>query len=110
MADITKADWKLFRERIGEWQEAHMEKLIKEYLDLLSGDEPASKKFWALEERINSDKRTPGVQLILKKSKIDWDLARLMHDGVITAANLEGFSEELKNYVLERAEFYFNEE
>ena len=30
MADITKADWKLFRERIGEWQEAHMEKLIKE--------------------------------------------------------------------------------
>ena len=106
MANITKADWKLFRERIGEWQEAHMEKLIKEYLELLSGDEPASKKFWAFEERINSDKRNPGVQLILKKSKIDWDLARLMHDGVITAADLEGFSEELKKNVLERADFF----
>ena len=110
MADITKADWKLFRERIGGWQEAHMEKLIKEYLDLLSGDEPASKKFWALEERINSDKRTPGVQLTLKKSQIDWDLVRLMHDGVITAVDLEGFSEELKKYVLERAEFFFDKD
>ena len=29
-----------------------MEKLNKEYVELLSGDEPASKKFWALEERI----------------------------------------------------------
>ena len=103
MADITKADWKLFRERIGGWQEAHMEKLIKEYLDLLSGDEPASKKFGTLKERIDKDRRTPGVQLTLKKSKIDWDLVRLMKDGVITAADLEGFSEGLKEYVLDRA-------
>lgn len=100
MADITKADWKLFRESIGEWQEAHMEKLIKEYSNLLSGDEPASKKFWALKERIDKDKRTPGVQLTLEKSEIDWDLVRLMKDEVITAADLEGFSEELKEYVL----------
>ena len=106
MANITKADWKLFRERIGEWQEAYMEKLNKEYVELLSGDEPASKKFWTLKERIDKDRRTPGVQLILKKSKIDWDLARLMNDGVITATDLEGFSEELKKYVLERADFF----
>ena len=79
-------------------------------MKLISEDEPGSKKFWALKERFDKDRITPGVQLILKKSKIDWDLARLMHDGVITAADLEGFSEELKKYVLERAEFYFNEE
>ena len=110
MADITKADWKLFRERIGEWQEAHMEKLNKEYVELLTGDEPASKKFWALEERINSDKRTPGVQITLEKSEVDWDLVRLMKDGVITAADLEGFSEELKKNVLERAELFFDKD
>ena len=103
MAYITKADWKLFRERIGGWQEAHMEILIKEYLDLLSGDEPASKKFWAIKERIDKDRRTPGVQLTLDKSEVDWDLVRLMKDGVITAADLEGFSEGLKEYVLDRA-------
>ena len=110
MANITKADWKLFRERIGEWQEAYMEKLNKEYVELLSGDEPASKKFWTLKERIDKDRRTLGVQLILKKSKIDWDLARLMNDGVITAADLEGFSEELKKYVLERADLFFDKD
>ena len=79
-------------------------------MKLISEDEPASKKFWAFEERINSDKRTPGVQLILKKSKIDWDLARLMNDGVITATDLEGFSEELKKYVLERADLFFDKD
>ena len=40
---ISKSDWKLFRERIGEWQEANMERLNKEYVKLLTGDEPASK-------------------------------------------------------------------
>ena len=103
MTNITKADWKLFRERIGEWQEAYMEKLNKEYVELLTGDEPASKKFWTLKERIDEDKRTPGVQLMLKKSEVDWDLVRLIKHGVITAADLEGFSEGLKEYVLDRA-------
>ena len=100
MNEISKADWKLFRERIGGWQESHMEKLNREYAELLSSDEPASKKFWALEKRIQEDRRTPGVSLMLKKSKIAWDLAALMRDGVITAEDLEGFSDELKEYVL----------
>ena len=25
----TKKDWKLYRERIGDWQEAYMEKLVQ---------------------------------------------------------------------------------
>lgn len=32
MVEISKADWKLFRERIGNWQERCMEKLSKEYV------------------------------------------------------------------------------
>ena len=110
MVDISKADWKLFRERTGGWQEAHMKKLNEEYVELLSGDEPASKKFWALEERIRLDKNTPGVQLQLRKSETDWDLVTLMRDGVITAADLEGFSEELREYVLSRANYRFPDE
>ena len=102
MVEISKADWRLFRERIGGWQEAHMKKLNKEYIELLSRDEPESKKFWALEERIRWDKNTPGVRLQLKKSEIDWDLIALMREGVITSADLEGFSAELKEYVLRR--------
>ena len=41
MLDISKADWKLFRERISGWQEAYMERLTREYIELLSSDEPA---------------------------------------------------------------------
>ena len=32
MNDITKLDWKLFQERVPEWQEHYMERLIKEYV------------------------------------------------------------------------------
>lgn len=82
-----------------------MERLNKEYVKLLTGDEPASKKFWALKERIDTDRRTPGVQLMLKKSEAAWDIALLMRDGVITAADLDGFSEELKEYVLNTVKY-----
>ena len=110
MVNISKSDWKLFRELLPGWQEAHMEKLNKEYVDLLSGDEPASKKFWALEERIRWDKNTPGVRLQLRKSEMDRDLVALMRGGVITQADLKGFSEELKEYVLRCAISRFPEE
>lgn len=48
--EVSKTDWKLYRRRIGEWQEAYMEKLIQEYVQLLSAEEKASDKFWMLEK------------------------------------------------------------
>lgn len=30
--EVTKCDWKMFRTRIGDWQEAYMERLVKEYM------------------------------------------------------------------------------
>ena len=39
MVEISKKDWKLFRERIPEWQEHYMEKLVKEYIELLSSSQ-----------------------------------------------------------------------
>jgi len=110
VVEISKADWKLFRERIPGWQEAYMEKLNREYVELLSRDEPASKKFWTLEERIRVDKNTPGVRLQLKKSETDWNLVALMREKVITAADLDGFSEDLKEYVLSRTDYSLTDE
>ena len=105
MAVFTKADWKLFQQRIGGWQEAYMERLNREYVALLSGEGLASEKFWELEKRIREDKKTPGVRLLLQKSSVDRDLVALMRQGVISAADLDGFSEELKEYVISRAEW-----
>ena len=51
--NISKKDWKLFRERLSGWQENYMEDLVKEYANFLNDDKkPASEKFWELEKRI----------------------------------------------------------
>lgn len=103
--EVSKKDWKLFRACIGEWQEAYMERLTKEYIDLLSGDENASDKFWELEERIKKDKKHPGVMLELSKENMIFDIVALINRDVITVADLKDFSDELKedvNYLLHR--------
>ena len=98
--EIKKKDWKLFMERVPEWQEKYMERLLKEYVAYLESGEPASTKFWGLEKRIKDDKRTLGVQLRLEKQNMDFDLARMVKDGVIGFKDLEGFSDEMIDRVL----------
>jgi hypothetical protein len=99
--DIKKSDWKLFRERLPGWQEKYMERLVSEYDDYLQSDVPASIKFWEMEKRIKEDKRRPGVLLSLEKKNVDFDLMRLMKDGAIEENDLEGFSQELIDRVIE---------
>lgn len=99
--DIKKSDWKLFREKLPEWQEKYMERLVKEYSDYLRSDLPASTKFWEMEKRIKEDKRRPGVLLSLEKKNVDFDMMRLMKDGAIDEKDLEGFSQELIDRVIE---------
>ena len=99
--EIKKSDWKLFRERLPEWQEKYMEHLVEEYIEFLQSDARASKKFWGMEKRINQDKRRPGVILTLAKRKLDLDLVHLLDDGVIGFDDLEGFSPELIDRVIQ---------
>ena len=95
MMEISKRDWKLFRERIPEWQEHYMERLVKEYIILLSSPGNASDHFWELEERMKKDKKHPGVMIELNKSDAIWDIALLIKKKVITLVDLEGFSDDL---------------
>ena len=97
--EVSKSDWKLFRARIGDWQEAYMERLVKEYVDLLDGAENASDKFWKLEERIKKDKKHPGVMLELSKGNMLFDIVALVKSDVIITADLADFSDELKESV-----------
>ena len=103
--EITKADWKLFRERLPEWQERYMEKLEKEYIEYLESDEAASIKWWGLREKIWNDYKCPGVQMDLVKRDADSDLVRLVMWKVITFDDLDGFSDELVDKVKENVEF-----
>ena len=93
--EISKADWKLYRERVSDWQEHYMEQLTKEYVELLTSPGNASDHFWELEKRIKQDKKHPGVLIELRKSTALWDIAYFVRDKVITMNELEGFSEEL---------------
>ena len=96
---FTKRDWALFREKIAEWQEAYMDKLNKEYIELLSGKGSPSEKFWALEERIRNDKKDTGVQLRMSRSNCISNIISLLIEGAITMADLDEFSDELKETI-----------
>lgn len=41
-------DWKLFRKKLGSWQEAYMDRLIEEYKDILNSDASSFDKYWSL--------------------------------------------------------------
>lgn len=100
MYEISKKDWKLFREKLPGWQEKYMERLCKEYIAFLSAEnEKASEKFWGLEKRIKMDKKRPGVILEMRKSNTIYNIINLINDEVITIDDLDGFSEELKDTV-----------
>lgn len=99
VAEISKSDWKLYRERIADWQERYMEGLIKQYIELLSSPGNASDHFWELEERIKKDKKHPGVLIELKKSDSYWDIASLVNKKVIMMEDLADFSEDLRDAV-----------
>ncbi len=66
--EFSKPDWALFRKKIALWQEAYMERLNQEYMDILSGQGNPSDKFWVLEKRINHDKKCHGVVIQLRKT------------------------------------------
>ena len=97
--EVSKKDWKLYREKIRGWQETYMEKLVTQYVDYLNSDVPASTKFREMEKRIKRDKKHPGVLIELDKNDMPFDLVRLINLGVITRADLEEFSDDLKEAV-----------
>ena len=97
---FTKKDWALFREKISDWQEAYMNKLNKEYIELLSGEGRPSEKFWTLEEQIRNDKKDTGVQLKMSRSNCIPNIISLLNEEVITMEDLDEFSDELKETIL----------
>ncbi len=99
MDGFTEKDWKIFRSKIPAWQESYMNKLNEEYLKILNADANPSEKFWKLEERINSDKKSVGVMVEMRRSKFISNIVALINDEVISIDDLEEFSDELKETI-----------
>lgn len=96
---FTKKDWTLFRNKIADWQESYMDRLNKEYIDLLSGDTAPSEKFWELEKRIKKDRKKKGVQIQMSRSDLIYDIISLINEGAISFDDLDEFSDELKETI-----------
>ena len=96
---FTKKDWTLFRNKIADWQENYMDRLNKEYIELLSEDIEPSEKFWRLEKRIREDKKKTGVQIEMSRSELIYNIISLINEDAICFEDLEEFSDELKKTV-----------
>ena len=70
-----------------------------EYIALLQADKSASAKFWELEKRIKQDKKSPGVIIDMRRSTAINNIVNLILDEVISLADLEDFSDDLKEAV-----------
>ena len=100
MAGLSEKDWKLFRKNLPEWQEAYMGKLVEEYKEILNSDKLPSDKYWALEGRLKSDKRTPGVAITdISRSNFYDHLVSLLRYKVITMDDLKDFSDDTKDII-----------
>ena len=99
MRNFSEKDWKLFRKKITDWQEGYMERLCKEYINLLSSDINASDRFWELEKRIKADRKKTGVIATMSRSQMIFNIASLVNDGAINMDDLEEFSDDLKEAV-----------
>lgn len=97
--NYPESDWKLFRSKISDWQEAYMERLCKEYVDILSAKGSSADRFWDIEERIKEDKKKVGVRAEMRRSMMYYNIVSLIGEGAITMADLEGFSDELRQAV-----------
>ena len=107
MYQSEEKDWKLYREKLPEWQEAYMERLIKEYAELLNSDKAASEKFWALDKRIRADRQSFGVRVNEESgSKLKNILTGLIIEHVISVDDLQDFSEELRESTSQWIQMY----
>ena len=95
MNNVNEKDWKLFKKLVPLWQERYIQKLNKEYIDILSKNNSSAQNFWELENRIRQDKKHPGVILDLRRSNMHMNLMLLLSLGVITLDDLKDFNKEL---------------
>lgn len=96
---VKESDWKLYRKLVPIWQERYMEKLNKEYMEILSKDEIPSTNFWNLENRINNDKKSLGVVINMRRSTMLGNIITMLRDNIISFDDIVEFSEEIKEEI-----------
>ena len=68
-------------------------------MELMENAEVPSSAFWELEKRIKADRKHPRVVVELRKSEAVFILRTYLNDGIIDFVNLDGFRDELKDFL-----------
>ena len=98
---IEQRDWILFKEKLPNWQNRHLERLVNQYLEILTNaDSAPAEKFWELEKRIREDKRNPGVVVEMSRDNVYGTIVSLLRDEILDLDELEGFSDEFRERIL----------
>ena len=75
-----------------------MDKLNKEYIEILSRDCNPSTNFLELKKRIDEDKRDIGVVIDMRRSRMVSNLLMMLEKKVIVIEELDDFSFKKNNY------------
>lgn len=76
-----------------------MDRINKEYIEILSEDANPSDKFWRLEKRIKEDRKKTGVIVDMRRSNMIYNILSLINESAIDFEDLEEFSAKLKETV-----------
>ena len=96
---MSEKDWKVLRKNMPMWQERHMQKLLEEYVVILTKQENPSTRFWELEKRIREDKKSIGVVVDMRRSQMENIVLQLLHEEIITVDELCDFTDEFRERI-----------
>ena len=97
--EFKESDWKLFRKKYEEWIESFLERCCSEYAAILGSDMPAVDRFNEVAERIENDSRKTEFAIRNSREQMTANIFHLVENDVIEIDDLEGFSEELQEYL-----------
>ena len=97
-----ESDWKIFRKRVPEWRERYLGMKNKDIIGVLTDkNKTPTEQFWDAKEKMEKEARILVDCLDgHSRSKMHWYLYLMHRHGLIQDADLEEFSEELREQLL----------
>ncbi len=98
-----ESDWKKYRKRIEEWRERYLRAKNKEIVNLLIDEsETPTDRFWNAKGKMKEEAKILNDCLgYHSRSKMFQSLFLMYRYGLVEEANLQEFSEELRDQILE---------
>jgi hypothetical protein len=98
-----ESDWKIFRNRVPEWRERYLLKKNEEIIAVLTDERKTpTERFWDAKKKMGEEARVLVDCLDgHSRSKMRWYLYLMYGHGLIEDADLEEFSGELREQILE---------